>query len=459
MTLSAETAPGSDQRARTRAAARRQRLLVAGLLLFVAWLALFGGALPVGAETPGPSATPAPAASAQPGSTPEPTPVASLPGGANPAVPQPPCPLPSPTPAPTASPTPEGTPDPNATATPAPTPTPHALCPAQLSGNPGDILAWAFNPIFQTLFLGLAAGYQLFGDIGIAIIVLTLIIKTVLIPISRAQIVSQRRMQMVQPEIKAINAKFKGNRAKISEETMRLYRERGINPASGCLPAILQLGLLLPIYSVISTGLGAPDISSALQFLGQPVLQGLACHAPGTLEPCINPYVWWLGLDAHVPQVTLRLPIIGFPISSLALVAAFLQLIQTRMAAPSTSDPQQASQQRIFLILPLFSIIYGAILPAGLFIYWIVFTLYSIVQQYLIAGWGSLFPLFGWTPGFAQNHQPRFPVKPPTPKPPSADSDASRRTEQDTRSATDRAAGTIRPARQRGRTSRRGRRR
>ena len=343
--------------------------------------------------------------------------------------------------------------------TPAPTPSPaHALCPAQLTGNPADLLAWLFNPIFQTLFLALAAFYSIFGDIGIAIVLLTLVIKTVLIPISRAQIVSQRRMQMLQPEIKALQTKFKGNRAKVSEETMRLYRERGVNPASGCLPAVLQLGLLLPIYSVISTGLAAPNISSSLQFLGFPVLQGFECQAAG---PCIDPTVWWLGnLDAHVPQILFHLPVIGFGISGLALISASLQLIQTRMAAPRTNDPQQSSQQRLFLLLPLFSIVYGAILPAGLFIYWVVFTLYSIVQQYLIVGWGSLFPIFGWTPGFAVDHKPRFPVPPPQPPKPGSDSGAgSRRTEQDSRSATDRAAGTIKPARQRGRTSRRGRRR
>ena len=77
-----------------------------------------------------------------------------------------------------------------------------------------------------------------------------------------------------------------------------------------------------------------------------------------------------------------------------------------------------ARQQRVFLILPLFSLVYGWFLPAGLFIYWITTTIFSIVQQYLINGWGGLFPLFGWTPGFAVNHTPRFPVAPLTPRPP-----------------------------------------
>ena len=447
---------------------RRGRLLLVAVLAVLTFLALFAGALPAGAESPAASVAPAQTASVAPAQTSGPdasaTPAAEatkLPGGANPAVPQPPCPLPPPTPTPTPVPTESLQPGQSAAPVPAATAVPHALCPAVPSGNPGDLLAVLFNPIFQTLFLGLATGYQLFGDIGIAIIVLTLLIKTILIPLTRQQIVSQRRMQMIGPEVKAVQAKYKGNRTKINEETMRLYKERGINPASGCLPSLLQLFLLIPIYSVINTGLGAPDIQSALQVFSVPVLQNLTCHAIGTLQPCINPYIAWLGLDAHLPQHSFILPVIGFSVSTLALVAAGLQLIQTRMAQPKTSDAQQASQQRIFLLLPVFSIIYGAFLPAGLFIYWIVFTLYSIVQQYLIAGWGSLFPIFGWTPSFAINHTPRFAPKPPVLKPATASSTsgAGARPEQDDRTATDRAAGTIKPARQRGRTSRRGRRR
>jgi hypothetical protein len=135
-----------------------------------------------------------------------------------------------------------------------------------------------------------------------------------------------------------------------------------------------------------------------------------------------------------------------------------LQLIQTRMMTPSaaSADPQQRAMQRTFLILPLFSIVYGWFLPSGLFIYWIATTIFSIVQQYLIAGWGSLFPLFGWTPPFARNHKPRFPLPPVTP-PPVKDGEPA---EQKPRpSPADRAAGTVRPAKGKARTSRRGRRR
>ena len=324
-----------------------------------------------------------------------------------------------------------------------------------------------FTPVFQVLFLTMALLYALLGDIGIAIIVTTILLRILLVPVFRRQIVSQRRTQLLQPEIRAISAKYKGNRAKISEETMRLYRERGVSPTAGCLPGILQLLLLLPMYSVFAQGLVAPDISSMLQIFGQPVLD-IACQNVGDpLRPCIDPTIRWLGnLPAHQPEILFRIPGVpaflapgNFGISLLSVISALLQVVQTRMmASGDRNDPTVRSMQRMFLVLPLFSILYGQILPAGLFLYWIVTTLFSIVQQYLIAGWGGLFPLFGWNPAFARDHKPRFAVATPV-LPPAKAGDRQTAAPQPRRSSTDRAAGTVRPNRERGRSNRRGRRR
>ena len=422
----------------------RLDLMLAILLALVAFVII---AAPVLGADPSAGASASPAASGSPDASGATSPAPS-PAGSSSAAP---CPLPNPLP----------------TAQPGQSPLPNNLCPAVLNGaDPLSLLAWIFTPIFQAIFMLMALLYNIFGDIGLAIIVLTILLRVLLIPVFRKQIVSQRRTQMLQPELRAIQAKYKGNRAKISEEQMRLYRERGINPAAGCLPALLQLVLLIPMYQVISQGLAAPDISSMLQIAGNPVLS-VTCQGPGDSSiPCIDPTVPWLdwltpaagGLDAHVPEILFMVIPGIFGLSVLALISAFLQLIQTRMMIPvnTTNDPQVRMQQRIFLILPLFSLFYGWILPAGLFLYWITTTLFSIVQQYLIAGWGGLFPLFGWTPRFAVDHQPRFPVPsytPPVENGPGSESPATRR------SPTDRAAGTIRPARSKSRTSRRGRRR
>ncbi|HZW01180.1 MAG TPA: YidC/Oxa1 family membrane protein insertase [Candidatus Deferrimicrobium sp.] len=423
------------------------------------------------APTQGPAAAPSLAAEA-------PSAPLATPAGSSPAA--------SPAPAPSAAPslasgahsTQDPCPDPYAPepgATRDPDAPPPNLCPAQPAGaDPLALLSWAFTPIFQAIFLGLAFFYSITGDIGVAIILLTILIRILLIPIFRAQIVSQRRMQMLQPELRAIQAKYKGDRARISAEQMQLYKDRGVNPASGCLPSLLQLVLLMPMYQVFSQGLTAPDISSMLSPFGI-TLVNVTCQSTTDLSaPCINPDIPWLawlptlvgdgpiipgypgGLPANAPEIFVVV-ILGFGLSLLALASSLLQLVQTRMMMTRSDDPQQRTQQRMFMLLPLFSLLYGAILPAGLFIYWITTTIFSIVQQFLINGYGGLFPLFGWTPRFAVDHTPRFPVRMPEPKPPAAGSGGSTQTQTTQRSTTDSAAGTIRPARRR--SSRRGRRR
>jgi YidC/Oxa1 family membrane protein insertase len=374
---------------------------------------------------------------------------------------------------------PDASPDPNAT-----DPPPENLCPAEPSANPMDLLAWLFTPVFQIIFIGLAELYDLTGDIGISIILLTIIIRILLIPVVRAQIVSQRRMQMLQPELRAIQNKYKGDRQKISEEQMKLYRDRGVNPASGCLPAVLQLFLLLPMYQVFMRGLNAPDISSMLSVQipftdTEFTVVTVTCHNPADpYAPCIDPNIPWLawlpkiadgglqipgypgGLPSNEPEIFLMVfGGLGLGLSLLALVSAFFQLIQSRMmmnrnVAPG--DTTAATTNRMMLLLPLFSIVYGAILPAGLFIYWITTSVFSVVQQFLINGFGGLFPLFGWTPGIAKDFEAPFPVTMPEPKELKPGKDEETKTTKK-RSTKESAAGTIRPARRRSR--RRGRRR
>ncbi len=440
----------------------------------IALVALSLVAGPVFSQDPSPSPQPTIAAEATVAPTPlgtfepGPSPSHSLPPGGS--VDGDPC-APTPTPDPAASLDPNATPNPDTTSPPNPN-----LCPAQPNGaDPLALLAWIFTPIFQAIFIGLVFLYSVTGDIGISIILLTIVIRILMIPVFRAQIVSQRRMQMVQPELKAIQAKYKGDRAKISAEQMKLYKDRGVNPASGCLPAVLQMVLLLPMYQVFNNALKAPDISSMLHPFGIQVVD-VQCQNPGDpYSPCIDTTITWLawlpkidtgalhipgypgGLPSEQPEIFLSMAFLfGFGLSLLAMTSAALQLVQTRMMMTRSGDAQQATQQRMFMLLPAFSLIYGFILPAGLFIYWITTTIFSIVQQFLINGYGGLFPLFGWTPRFAVDHQPRFPVSMPKLKPASPDKDGATTTTTK-RSTKESAAGTIRPARRRSR--RRGRRR
>jgi len=361
---------------------------------------------------------------------------------------------------------PGGSPGASATATPVP-----PLTPAEPGGDPMSLLAWVFNPIFQALFILLVWLEQVTRDVGTAIIIMTLIVRAALIPLFRRQIVSMKRTQLIQPELRELQKRYKGDRAKFSQAQMELYKERGVNPASGCLPMLLQLPLLLIIYQVISQGLTNPDPTAMLTIFGVQVVDvqcvnGLGTPAYDPYVPCIDTTVAWLGnMDVSKPQVLFELPLIG-GLSILAFLAAILQLVQSRMtmppADPAFQDQNSKMQRQLVLFLPLISILYGGFLPAGLFIYWIVTTIFGIAQQYLIVGWGSMFPILRWTPGFAKDHTPRFPVQPPTlrsappdGKPGTTPPRPTARTEAD-RSAS--AAATVRP-RERGRQGRRGRKR
>ena len=343
------------------------------------------------------------------------------------------------------------------------------LTPASPGANPIDLLAWLFTPVFQTLFIALVLLDTATGNIVVAIILLTIILRVAVIPLYRRQLTSTRQMQLLQPEVKELQRKYKGDRVKQNTAVQEFYRQRGINPAGGCLPILLQFGLLIPIYSVFSQGLTNYDITPMLQVFGFDLAAalGIVCdpapifNAAGQVtNPCLNPVAF--GINWSLPEpVTTGLVIAGFGISILAIVSSLFQLVASRMtlaaADPKNDDPNVKVQRQLAYFLPLISIVYGGILPAGLFLYWITATIIQIIQQYFILGWGGMFPLFGWYPEFARNHTPRFPVKlpepkPPTPGQPNGAADRAKSVDRDLS-----AKSTIRPNRTR--SGRRGRRR
>jgi YidC/Oxa1 family membrane protein insertase len=307
------------------------------------------------------------------------------------------------------------------------TPTPQAAIPLNpvTPTEPFSFLAWIFTPIFQTFFVLLVVLDKATGNIAIAIILMTIIIRIVLIPVFRRQTVSTKRTQMLAPEVKEIQRRFKGDRVKQQEAQRQLYAERGVNPLSGCLPAILQIFLLIPMYSVFSQGLQNFDPQPMLHLFGFTILDLHCAAAPvvnaagHVTNPCLDPSAF--GVNWGVPEV-----IIGTTgsmlsgLSLLAVISSLLQLVQSRMTLPPhdpamADDPNYKIQRQMAYIFPFISLIYGSFLPAGLFLYWITSTVFSIIQQYLIIGWGGMFPLFGWRPGFAVGHAPRFPVTLPPP--------------------------------------------
>jgi YidC/Oxa1 family membrane protein insertase len=353
--------------------------------------------------------------------------------------------------------TPGGPGDPAATVQP-------PLTPAPPGADPVSLLAWLFTPIFQAMFVVMIAVYQFLENLAVpaaiawAIVALTMVVRAVLIPLYRKQLVSQRRMQLLQPELREIKKRYKGDAMKARLAQQELMKERGVNALAGCLPLILQLPLLFIMYSVIQNGLTNQDPREMLSVAGVQLVDlqctNLVNGVIDSTRPCIDAVVPLLG---NIAQPQTFLSIFGFGLSFLAIGSALLQLVQSRMmlpaADPENDDPNARIQRQTMLFLPLISVVYGGFLPAGLFIYWIVATVFSIIQQYLIVGWGSMFPLFGWTPAFAAAHTPRFPVA--MPPPPEPGKRAAILTDADKKTT---ANKTIRH-RERGRQGRRGRRR
>jgi len=379
---------------------------------------------------------------------------------------------------PTASLAPGETPSPTAAPSATTPPTPLIVSPAPLKADPVSLLAWLFNPIFQAFLILMVGIHQLVSvDMGIAIILTTLIVRTALVPLMRRSMVSMRRIQAIGPEVKEIQRRFKNDRAKQQQATMALYKERGISQA-GCLVSILPLFLLLPMYQVVREGLAASDLTESLKIFGYQVVP-LTCPPPHLVTnaaghvsyaPCLDSTIPWLaGMHASsfegLIPLPFTIPIVGLAgISIFALVYTALQLVASRMALPphdpNTPLDQNARTQRAFAIwLPLITVLYGNVIPVGVFLYLIVSTLYQIVQQFLTTGWGGMFPLFGRTPAFAVDHKPRFPVAVPTAPTSTASPAGAPARPNPERSSLDRTASANATIRQRGRQGRRGRRR
>jgi YidC/Oxa1 family membrane protein insertase len=343
------------------------------------------------------------------------------------------------------------------------------LAPAQPGANPVELLAWLFNPIFQVLFIGLVALDQIASNIVIAILLLTVALRVLVIPLYRRQLVSTRRMQMVQPEVREIQRKYKGDRMKQQAAVSEFYKQRGISQAGGCLPSLLTMGLLIPMYSVISQGLTNYNPSAMWHVFGINLFPQITCPTSPVFNssghvtnPCLNP--WAFGINWGIPEpATTGLLIAGFGISILAIISSLVQLVASRMTLPPhdprmTDDQNTKVQRQMAYFLPLISILYGGFLPAGLFLYWIASTVIQIIQQFFVIGWGGMFPLFGWYPEFARNHSPRFPVQMPEPKPLPPDTPKKSAATRAQKVERDLAArSTIRP--NRSRSGRRGRRR
>jgi YidC/Oxa1 family membrane protein insertase len=209
------------------------------------------------------------------------------------------------------------------------------------------------------------------GSGGLAIILMTLIIKTILLPASFKQTASMKAMQALQPEIAALRKKHK-EREKVTQETMKLYKERGINPASGCLPMLPTMVVLFGLYW-------------ALQNLTASNAEGV-CVPPCDPE-FQQPFLWVPRLDHPDVFHLADLPIPGILPFAMAVTQAFY----SKMSVMPTQDPQQQMMNRMMTIMmPGMMLFWGITFPAGLVLYWFVSNVFEMVRLYFTMGPESL---------------------------------------------------------------------
>ncbi len=225
-----------------------------------------------------------------------------------------------------------------------------------------DLIQWGLGHLANNI-----------GSAGLAVIVFTILFKTLLLPLTIKSVRSMSSMQELQPKIKELQKKYGKDRQKLSAETMKLYQEHGVNPASGCLPMILQMPIFFGLYF-------------AIRHLSQ---SGAGVWGNGFL---------WLPSLAKAD-----------PYHILPILAGVFQFIQTKMARPAhqakIDDPQQQMMNSMMMFMPLMVVVFGWPFAAGPVIYWVVSAIYSAVQQWFITGWGSMLDWFPFLPDLPEHRR------------------------------------------------------
>lgn len=211
-------------------------------------------------------------------------------------------------------------------------------------------------------------------DIGLAIILLTVIVKLILYPFTVAQIKQQRALQGIQPHIDEIRSRLKDDKEAQTREMMALYAKEKVNPAASCLPLLIQLPVFIALYQALRMGLSAKNLNLLYSFVPNPA--------------SVN--VTFFGLfDLSKPNY------------ALAIAAALIQYLQTKhilkppaatvsapppevAKAPGAKDESMAAMmnKQMTYMMPIMTAVIGFSLPGGLTLYWLVMSLLTLLQQW-----------------------------------------------------------------------------
>lgn len=235
----------------------------------------------------------------------------------------------------------------------------------------------------------------LFNNLGLAIIGFTLFIRLLLTPLTLPSMKMMQKMKEVAPEIERLKNKYKDDKKKLTQAQADFYKEKGINPVSGCLPQLVSIAVLIALFNGFSQVFRAGNITAQLNAILYPALK-----ISGELNRT------FLGYDLTQPDVfKLSILPVALPGVFLLLVAA-LQFVSSKMMAPNmevaekvakktegkTDDIATSIQSQMMYTYPLITLFIGLKFPLGVVLYWGTFSLFQAVQQYFVSGWGGLTP-------------------------------------------------------------------
>lgn len=241
-----------------------------------------------------------------------------------------------------------------------------------------------YEPMYNLLIIIYLALHSFIpaGSFAIAIVVLTLLLRSALIPLTRKQLRSSRAMQELAPRLKELQARYRNDPQGLMAAQQALYKEHGVSPVSGCLPLIVQMPFIYALYYAFFAVLKTQPGESAAAHLA-------------LINRDIYPFIPHL---SQLPDMTFFWANLANPdpYHILPLLAGAFTFFQMRMALPvrAKNAPRDTTTQATGMMqyfMPLFTIFIAWGFPAGLSLYWVTSTAFSGVQQYFISGWGSMF--------------------------------------------------------------------
>ncbi len=233
-----------------------------------------------------------------------------------------------------------------------------------------------FQPLIDVFEAVLKALHSVIGGSwGWSIVLLTILVRAILLPLTVKQFHSMQRLQRLQPELKAIQAKYKEDKQRQQQELMKFYKENQVNPLGSCLPLVAQLPVFISLFYMLRTSLRV-DIC--------PQVQPNAHYVNGH----------WIGIShAHTDPCGpnngagfLFIPDITNKATGAVLVVLIILYVGTQLASSvmMSSPTMDQTQRRIMMLLPVFFVVFIINFPAGVIVYWITTNTWTMGQQYVI---------------------------------------------------------------------------